>query len=195
MAAETDLEKHFVDIMRDLDNRLTNLVDSREYDVIQLSAVLRKLLLDGVINRANSRIRTPLRYRVALYDGPGLPANLRPDFHAVYAELYPDSVAPEHWIRHDLKLAEFLALPLLHVRGEMFTVRDIIDLAANALGGVHFGDPRDKRLEALRQANDSRRVGGMRPIAGHLVGIAEVTRRAVQALRKALEKPADDLER
>lgn len=180
------VECHVLASLGDLEQLLARMQPGvTEYDVIRASGVLRRLLVDNVLGRANRSRGLKIRYRTAYYTGAGLPPELEPDIRATFEELWPEQ-APPHWERREQPLHGFLAIELVRVGGEPFSVRDIIKLAANALGGVHLGDPHDNRLVPLMRANDAVAIGELPLIAGHLAGIAAVTLAAAEPLRSVL---------
>lgn len=113
------------------------------YVLLKSSALLRLLLLDGLIHKANQQHRLKLRYRV----------RIRGKRRFTYASEigkpgiapYPTDSAEE---LSELNETELLKLPAFGVLGEEISIKELIKAAANADGGVHF-EPAKFPKEAL----------------------------------------------
>jgi hypothetical protein len=132
------VEQSFLRFILDLQHRTAV---SNRFDLLEASAILRRLLLDArpilhLVNRSyHERLRFPIAHRdpELLYDQAGQ----KPSFDHVF--LSPTFADPSD-IRH-LKFDEFLSTPALHGHQGTYTVRDVIKVCANLKGGIHFDDP------------------------------------------------------
>lgn len=141
-----DVEQSFLRFILDLQQRVA--VNDR-FDLLEASAILRRLLLDAgpilhIVNRSyRERLRFPIVHRdpESLYDQAGQ----KPSFdHVVLSPAFAD---PSD-IRH-LTLDEFLSKPVLYGSQGAYTVRDVIKVCANLKGGIHFDDPATSVEQAL----------------------------------------------
>jgi|GEM_PF-3878215 len=107
-----------------------------------------------------------------------------------WLELDPRHISPEHQ-RVELTLDEFLQRPLMRLFDEDFTVKNVIRVAANGLGGVHRGRITisfDKRLAKRTEGssvsdalNDNLHI-----VVSQVRQIAMATREACEPLRVVL---------
>lgn len=133
-----DVEQSFLRFILDLQYRTAV---SNRFDLLEASAILRRMLLDArpiihIVNRAyHERLRFPIvkSNPELLYDQAGE----KPSFH--YVALSP-AFADQSDIRH-LKYDEFLSTPALHGSQGAYAVRDVIKVCANLKGGIHFDTP------------------------------------------------------
>ena len=84
-----------------------------------------------------------------------------------------------------IPIADFLSEPVVVYGGESLSVRDVIDHAANVLGGVHLGVPKTSENIALSEANESVKAFGLPLNATQLKSIVQVTLDGLSELRKA----------
>ena len=132
------VEQSFLRFILDLQHRIA--VHNR-FDLLEASAILRRLLIDArpilhIVNRSyHERLRFPIVHRdpELLY----VQAGEKPSFdHLALSPVFAD---PSD-IRL-LKFDEFLGTPALHGSQGTYTVRDVIKVCANLKGGIHFDDP------------------------------------------------------
>jgi hypothetical protein len=127
----------FLDTIDDLEHRLATWRGD-EYSLVRTSFLLRHLLLDDVLVDANRHARTRMRFLMAVSPAVELPVRDGLAFAVDYSCLSPES-APTHWTRQELNLDKFLKTRLIRTAGNDFTVRDLISVVANKLGGAHHG--------------------------------------------------------
>lgn len=161
-----------------------------EYELISASAILRLILLDGLMTKANRGVRARVRFEVAEFDpfdrhvreinaiAPGLTVDAR------WMELDPAS-APAHWVRRELRLDSFLSYKVLYVHGDFFSVKDVIVHAANSAGGVHFGDANEEHA-GLVYANKLLVLDDVPTSITFVRSVAYSTLRALSPLRGQL---------
>ena len=171
----------------ELERHVTATVDT-EYNLIAASAILRHFLTDGLIATVIDLVGACPTFGYAEYMTfeeaqrilpPGIEAQAR------WLEFQPD-LAPPHWPRRRLSLEKFIAKKVVAVRGRLFSVRDLIALAANAHGGVHHGHPRESLAE-LEIANGLMVIDGI-PVTTNLLrgvglNVLEGTQELVPLLR------------
>ncbi|MCM2341365.1 hypothetical protein [Rhodoferax sp.] len=127
----THAEALFIRTMGDLADAATS---HDWYVLLKSSADLRLLLLDGLLHKANERHRLKVEFRVV---GSGEPPPM--DFDKLWNNIAPHDV-PEELLKN-VNLEQFLKLQVFESKNRTITVKDVIRAAANADGGVHFGNP------------------------------------------------------
>ncbi len=158
-------ERFFLNTLRDIEQKL---VAYDRYALIRASGLIRQLLLEGLVHRANRTHRVPLTFTTI-------------DFTTG-----PPGAPKEHWLDLDpdpfpgaatvtCSLDQFLAAPCLTWGGVSATVRDVISVCANAKGGVHLGIARTEREQSLLDWDQILVVTGEEPSLAALVGICRVT--------------------
>lgn len=114
-------------------DRCPDRITSRKAGAISL--ILRRLLLENLIHENNRQHRLNIRFPIqplsrvthsgrASFEGV-------PEFQDVGKLKYPKLVVP-------YRLSAFLAHKLLCLDGQRYSIRDLVNLMANKLGGVHF---------------------------------------------------------
>ena len=155
------------------------------YDV---AAWLRQLLLDAtpLMDVANRDVRLQVRFEVNTLP-ESLTTGLRERQGIIYlgASLSPAVTRLPTPTRH-LRRNDFLMEPILLTGFEKITVRQLVLWAANEAGGVHY-DPHDdgttlvlNRLMRAVDTHDESTLGST------IIGIARVTRDALEPVRRAL---------
>lgn len=147
-----------------------------DFDLLQTSAHLRKLLLDEdpLAHQVNRERRLRLRFvasaedaytRLVLEDGPSFWA-------------WMDGFSPRLAVRaketETLTIDQLLAKRAALVAGHDVSVKDVILQVAHVSGGVHAGTPRTELEHRLAEASQALRVGGVSSISRTLRGIADV---------------------
>jgi len=177
----------FLGTVSDLEAKIGS---SDDYEILQCSALIRKLLLDGdrLVDRANRPYGIKLEFEIVdtqkllgTFDIPGMPSL---EFFGVGDGLDPDSLPnpPRKIVSRD----NFLATVVQLSNGHGFTVRDLIKFQANIAGGVHLSEPKTDRDAALSSTEDSLQIGGIAPGLRQLKAIGRVTLRAIAPLRVAI---------
>ena len=186
-------DRLFIETLNDLEGRLR--VGRSEYDVLGISALIRKLLIDSdplvdQVNRQRGR-KLNLRFR----------ANVAPPMWSI-AGLDP---ATTIWSQHDgfdpemgvpgtvaadLSRDRLLAHVVMMIRGHEVTVKDVVLQAANVAGAVHAGRPRTPGEMQLAGIGSEIHIGGYPASVGLLLAIGRVVVRGLHPLReKVLADP------
>jgi len=168
----------FMATLADIETRLT-LKDP--YEVLIISALLRKLLIDEhpLLNQVNSSYRIRVSFEI-------LPPN---DALVQSADFYilADGLDPETANRPaksaTLSRDQFLKAIVLARAGKRYTIRDLIKFEANIMGGVHAGSPRTEKEKALKEINSIYEIMDTRGSLVQLKAIARVVLKAVKPLR------------
>jgi hypothetical protein len=157
------------------------------YDVIQIAALLRKLLLDGsrLVDTVNGIQRLPLRFRANVRQPPDVPGLV---FWSIQDGLDPDTALSLRGNTADLTRDQFLGLTIILVGGERLTVADIVRYLAHIAGAVHIGTPTTAKEKALAAMSTSIQVGGYSPEVRSMLAVARVVTKTLQPLRRAIEE-------
>lgn len=140
--------KHFEKVfIRDFEEiqKIIKLED--DYEILRLSAILRRLFLDGrsLVDIVNKTHRHKLRF----VTGRSLPPEKLKEFKVWFklGGINPDNkMCPID----ELSRAEFFSKPMLVIEHNLYTISDIIKFEANIMGGVHAGvanTNEEKKLE------------------------------------------------
>ena len=173
-------------------NELKTLTKStNELDRLRISAILRLLLLDGLMQNANKKLKMSIRFTTTYRPIPMRPASFA--LWSILDGLYPDPSLPNsHPITQDLK--HFLAKPVAKINKNIITIKDIIKFESNVKGGVHvrnadLKDPIEYNLEnfPLRERIlENNQIKNYRPSLRQLNTIALVTLDALNPLYNAI---------
>jgi len=154
---------------------LEHLVSSKDdYDVLKISAILRLLLLEGLMHKANKRFKIHVSFKIGIrtYKIPGFPD---PDVWSAQDGIYPPSSRTPH-IFKEVKVDKFLSTPLMKLENEILTLKDIIRYEANVKGGVHVGKVnKNKPKESILESSSIFQVGNFRLSLRQLIAIGKVT--------------------
>ncbi len=153
------------------------------YTVLRTSGTLRLLLLDGMMHKANARLREEIFFETSDFSAK-LPTEA-PAPEIVWCCVSRDGGGPVAAIR--VSLDKFLSTPVLKTSEVTASVRDVINACANALGAVHFGGPRGAKEEAVVEFDKVHVLFGSKPSLRSLQDICQVTVRALHPLVLAIQ--------
>lgn len=176
----------FLSTLDDLENR----TESQDpYEILGISALVRKLLLDSypLVDQVNREYRLKIRFSIVYTTGQLdqlEEMGLTPILWVV-----PDGLdmAPPGFPRQAMTRQRFLNTVILAVRGERYSIRDIVLFEANVMGGVHAGRPKNEREEVVNRINQVLTVHGYRASLQLLTSIGRVVLQALRPLRRAVE--------
>ncbi|ATC65201.1 hypothetical protein CMV30_15245 [Nibricoccus aquaticus] len=145
--SEHKAEAFFLRAIADLDE---TALKNDWYETLRGSAIMRQLLLDGMLSRANTRFCLKFKFRIN--DVEELPADVpSPESH--WFNLDPGSVTTREII--EINRDAFLARKCMLFKGQAASVKDVINACANSKGGVHYGPAKtegDRTVIALDEA-------------------------------------------
>lgn len=155
-----------------------------EYELLGAAGLLRLLLLDQhpLLSLAGKAHGFKPCFRVTWPVEPMPIGGHLPVFWASMEGLSP------RWHPHPnpgvmyLRRDGFLALEILWVRTQHYTVKDLMGQAAHIEGGVHAGDPKSDKEQVLSRLAEGFRVGGASPVTRSLRGIGAVVLDAAEPL-------------
>lgn len=187
----TDSERHLIHSISELEDRIAK---GTKYDLIKASGILRQLLIDSpsLLDKVNERHKERFIFRTlkvgklepepVVQDGilwkPIISVNL------IYPQLEEQPIFETN--KH-----KFLSYQVFHFEGHIFTVKDVIKVAANVLGGVHFDNPRTGKDKTLLIANNMLNYSdGTSACEYAIKGISNVVIKAVEPLTKRIKETA-----
>jgi hypothetical protein len=94
--------------------------------------------------------------------------------------------SPPTWGRKKVNLKNFLHTVVLRSNGVDYTIKDVILLEANIMGGIHAGSPRSEREREFAKIGEMFSIGGLAASLRQLTAISRVTLAALQPLRDAI---------
>jgi hypothetical protein len=159
-----------------------------EVDLLDLSAVLRQLLLDQepLAHAANRNRRLKLQFRVGQFRN-------EPDKYVVHQSL-EDGLDPETRPpgspAKEVNFNGFIGHTVLVIRGKPHTVRDVIKHASDVAGGVHHTNDPNERQRLIAAYSASFGLGGLPGALRQLQAIARVTLKGLRPLIEAVEGEA-----
>jgi hypothetical protein len=175
-----DVDTLFLETLADLRRRSN---PGPEYEVQQLAALLRKLLLDRppLMDAVNCPPLLPIRFRV--HDGSpyqDLVLSSGPAFYALQDAFDPETILVANARIADVDRDGLLERGIVLMGGVWFSVADIVKYVAHVEGAVHRGEPRG-RQRALAATNI--RIGGYdSPVVRSLLAVARVVARGLEPL-------------
>jgi hypothetical protein len=176
-----DQESLFAYKLRDLRDRVKS---RNEYDLLQVSALLRHLVQDEqpLMHGANRALKWEARFAVGCAGVVDHYASIFPSKPALF--FVGDGVDPETSPRrqiHLLNLAQFLALKVAIVGGQDYRVSDLIAYGANAAGGVHH-NPKKTKLKEMQDVSKFISAFGMPLFVSLLGSVARVVEKALRPI-------------
>jgi hypothetical protein len=141
-------DRLFLRTLEDIEKR----IDSKDsYELLGVSALLRKLLFDDfpLVDRVNRKHRLKIRFQVACEDYEEYVKDLKeigvPEPMLYMAPEIDMSPCPPRLLTKD----QFYKTVVFVIQGRRYTVHDIVILLANVMGGVHAGEPTNDDQKAI----------------------------------------------
>lgn len=193
-----DPRSNFVFIVDDL---LRCADGSTQYDLLRLPALLRPLLMGGLIDQVNREFKLKIRFEIGhtVQDGRNLPPELRESMvFSTVADgfdpaIFDSTDAPPFFAqRREVSRDELLKAPLIFLAGYTFTVHDLIENLGYVFGLIHSGVPKTPEQVALLEWRRTTQVGGNPVGLLEIRAVARVVHRALLPLREALLEKYQD---
>jgi hypothetical protein len=108
-----------------------------------------------------------------------------PVFYSALGGIHSSGLLPHQ--AEEFSLDQFLATPVLKLGDQLLSIADLVSISANVLGGVHKGNPRTEKEQALSDFN--KQVSAF----GHTIGAAQmrpvilIALDALEPLKEAVE--------
>lgn len=205
------IEQLFVETLVDVDQRLSR--DPSEYDLIKIAGLLRPILLEKLLDDASAAAAVDPKFRVVKPGPLPIPPELKKQQDEAWAKIHATN--PEIQ-RVDIAFAMRLDLltgelgPASHPGDQAielgrkdflnhagiliyndfpYTVEHVLRVAANSLGGIHWGPENwDTRSEELRKYMEGSVVFGRPLPAVVMSGIAQCTLRTCKPVADELTR-------
>jgi hypothetical protein len=178
----TEIETLFLRTLDDIEGRIKS---PDPYEVLGMSALIRKLFLDDnpLVDQVNRTHRQKIRFTICDPNSAYTQMVLsdKPAFYSVQDGLDPNTARPGKAIV-EVGRDQFFGTMVLMINAKPYSVREIILFEANVMGGVHAGSPRTDKDKALSEMDRLFRVGGSRAGLRQLQSISRVILRALQPL-------------
>ena len=173
-----DTIKLFLETLKDIEDRVTS---KDAYEVLLISALIRKLLLDDfpLIDQVNRRYKTKISFEII----PAQEALIQKSEFYISADLLDPETAPRSKKSQKVSRDQFLKTTVLSISGKRYSIKDIILFEANIMGGIHAGTPKKVKEEALQQINSIYEIEASRGSLLQLKAIARVVLKALEPLR------------
>lgn len=212
------VEQLFVETLIDVDQKLRN--NPSEYQLLKVAGLLRPILLEKLLDDANAAAGLDAKFRVVKPGPPPIPPEVQKQMDEAWAKIHAKNPEIKRVdiavsIRPDLlsgelgpasqpgdQLVELARKDFLKHAGVLifqdyqYTVEHILRVAANSLGGIHWGPENwNQRSEELRQYMEGSVWFGRPLPAAMMATIAGCTLRACQPVadeltRRGLYSPA-----
>lgn len=177
-----DIEILFLRTLDDLEDRIKS---HDPYEILGISALIRKLLLDSypLVDQVNRNYKLKICFETVYSGSDQLEWMEKMGMHPLLW-IIPDGldVAPPELPRNIINRQRFLSTTVLAVRGKRYSIRDIVLFEANVMGGVHAGSPKDEKQRVIAQINETLTVEGYRASLKLLKSIGRVVLEALKSL-------------
>lgn len=152
-------EESFIHSLNDLREKI---LSNNRYQLIKASGILRLLLTDHLIHKANRKHQVKFQFYLTLNDfrKPGT---------------------------RSLNLKEFLATEWKAYREHTYSIKEIIDVSAHLMGGVHIQEPKDKKEIDIIDIFEHRPIT-YDTIKSSLVGISNLTIEGLKELEDKIKQ-------
>ncbi len=142
--------------LRTLEDIETKIKSHDPYEVLGLSALIRKLFLDDnpLIDQVNRTYRQKIRFVITDPNSPHTQVvlSMNPAFYSVQDGLDLETSLPNE-ARVEVNRDVFFSTMVLIIEGKPYSVREIILFEANVMGGIHAGAPKTDKEKALSEIN------------------------------------------
>jgi hypothetical protein len=187
----TDSEKWLLEVLVDLRDKVET---NTQYTLIKASGLLRQLFLEGdcLVDQANRNHKIKLNF---VTNKGGEHGRIPIIQNGIIWEpiLVVNFVDPKERRDHTVNnnLQKFLMFEIFYFEGKAYTVKEVIRLGANILGGVHFSSKKNvDELSAKRLNNMVTTADKTTAVAHSLSQIARVTIKGLEPLEKKIMEVA-----
>jgi len=175
----------FINTMNDLKSRSNS---HNEYEILMISGLLRKLLMDSdpLMNQMNRYLKLKIRFRindVKLSSETPIPLfqSIGDDFDPGIPPLFPKN-------EKEVTLDQFLKIEIMEYRGHRINIGELIQHMAHIEGAIHPGVPKEKKEEIMKELVETIGIGGfpagiriMKSITNIVIkGLSELEREIIE---------------
>jgi len=124
-----------------------------DYAMLRAAAVLRRLLMDEspLIHQVNRNHRLKILFPVCGRKYAEAVIQMGPVFYSALGGIHSSGSMSQQL--EQLPLDDFLSAKILKLGDQVLTVRDLVSISANVLGGVHKGQARTEKEQAVESFN------------------------------------------
>lgn len=178
-----DKDQLFIKTLEDVEKKM----ESRDgYEVLMISGLLRKLLLDDdpLIYQVNRDRKLKIFFIVNDRQPPSGDKSLV--FWSVEDGFDPNTSVPHLTKPLKVNKDQLLKRQIMIINGEAVTVLDLIKFLSNVQGGVHAGRPENIKETTLQEAQKYLGIGGLPAGIRSILSISRVVVKGLEPLRVAV---------
>lgn len=183
-----ECEQLFLHTLCDMENRL---ISEDPYEVLGLSVLIRKLLLNvyPLVDQVNQPYHQKIKFKISDPDSPSaqLIKSMKPVFYSVKDGLDPDTKITNAKVL-EVNSDQFFNTEVLITKGKPYSIRELILFEANIMEDVHLETPRNEKEKALAEINYFYIGGNTRAALRQLKSISHVILKALKSLQVIIEK-------
>ena len=175
----------FIKTLGDIEKKMKS---HDEYEILMISGLLRKLLLDGnpLIHQVNKSRKLKISFTVNDRKPPV--GNKSLVFWSIEDGFDPDTSVPHLTKPVEVNKDQLLRRQIMIINGEMITVLDLIKFLSNVQGGVHAGKPENIKEATLKEAQRYLGIGGLPAGIRSILSISRVIIKGLEPLRTVVTK-------
>lgn len=175
----------FIKTLEDIEKKM----ESRDgYEILMISGLLRKLLLDDnpLFYQVNQNRKLKISFIVNDRRPPSGDKSLV--FWSVEDGFDPDTSVPRFTKPLEVNKDQLLKRQIMIINGEVITVSDLIKFLSNVQGGIHAGRPENIKETTLQEAQKYLGIGGLPAGIRSILSISRVIIKGLEPLRLAIVK-------
>ena len=174
----------FVRTLEDIEKKLQA---NDPYELLGISALLRKLLFDSncLYDLANQQYKIKLKFVVGNDHAPNSKHLTDGSFWSQQDSFDPNT-APPHVIPIEISRKTFAKKVILITGKNEHTVIETIKYVAHVVGGVHVGAPETNKEAELQKLDQLNNLGGHSMVVRQLLSIARVVLKAMDPLKQKI---------
>jgi len=180
-----DKDQLFTKTLEDIEKKMKS---RDEYEILMISGLLRKLLLDNnpLIYQVNQSRKLKISFIVNDRQPPVSDKSLV--FWSVEDGFDPDTSVLHLTKPLEVNKDQLLKRQIMIINSEMVTVQDLIKFLSNVQGGVHAGRLENVKETTLQEAQKYLGIGGLPAGIRSILSISRVIIKGLKPLRAAVAK-------
>jgi len=179
-----DKDQIFVKTLEDIEKRMQS---KDSYEILMISGLLRKLLLDDnpLIHQVNQNQRLKITFTI---NDRQPPIDKSLTYWWIQDGLDPNTSVPHLTKPLIVSIDKLLKRQIMILKGEIITVLDLIKFLSNIQGGVHLGLPKNSKEATLKEVEGCFGIGGLQPGIRSILSISRVVVEGLRPLKTAVTK-------
>lgn len=159
-----------------------------EYKVLCASGIIRKLLVDGgrLVDQVNRDHKLKIKFRVIPPNFQSIQGVPEPHMWCMVDSIDPRRSPEKNAITELINIDKFLGLTIGRVDEHKYTVKNIIEFAANVAGAVHYRSPEGKLEEAINELRKFHIFSDINVLLQHLRSIGRIILEGLRPLRNKI---------